>query len=164
MTLPYPARLADGDLVLRLSTPDDVATITGWLADPAVHRWWGGEPVPAAEVRRKYCGAREPAVAVYVLEFAQDPVGLVQAWQDPDARGLDAFLAAGHQGRGLGPRAARLLAVDLLARGWRGLTVDPAVDNPRAQAAWRRAGFVPTGERGLDDGYETVLMEFRGEP
>ncbi len=112
------------------------------------------------EVRAKYTGARLPGVVVYVIETALGPVGLVQAWQEGQRCGLDMFVAAGAQGRGLGPVVARVLAEELTARGWRGLTVDPAVDNVRAVRAWRRAGFVATGECGVDGGHATEAMVF----
>jgi aminoglycoside 6'-N-acetyltransferase len=158
----YPERLDLGGEGLRLSTPEDAETVTGWLADPAVHRFWGGAPVPLDVVRRRYTGGREPGVVVYLVLVADRPVGLLQAWRDPDGTaGLDLFLAARAQGRGTGPRVARALAGELVRRGWGELTADPAVENPRAVAAWARAGFVATGERGEDDGHETLLMVFR---
>lgn len=158
----HPASLTVGGEGVRLSTPEDAGTITAWLADPRVHRWWGGAAVPLDSVRREYTGAREPDVVTYLVVAGEHPVGLLQAWHDPDgSAGLDMFLAAGAQGRGTGPRVARALAAELTRCGWGTLTVDPAVDNERAIAAWRRAGFAPTGERGTDDGHETLLMAFR---
>jgi len=159
----YPRDLViDHPLVvrLRLATPADAELITGWLSEEAVHRWWGGAPVPRREVEEKYTGRRAPGVVVHLVEAAGRPVGLLQAWQDADACGLDLFVAAAEQGRGVGPVAARALAEDLTARGWRNLTVDPAVENVVAVRAWSRAGFVPTGERGTDEGRETLQMVF----
>jgi aminoglycoside 6'-N-acetyltransferase len=146
-------------LRLRRSGRTDAETITAWLGQEQVYRWWGGVPVPRAEVVEKYTGDRSPEVVVYVIEKEGRPVGLIQAWQD-DGCGVDMFIAAGEQGAGVGPVAARALAEDLTARGWRNLTVDPAVDNVRAVRAWERAGFAPTGERGVDEGHETRSMVF----
>ncbi|WP_380173519.1 GNAT family N-acetyltransferase [Kineococcus sp. DHX-1] len=160
---PVPRRAWSGAVALRPSTPADADAITRWLADPAVHRWWGGRPLSREEVLAKYCGAREPDVTVFVVEVAGRPAGVVQVWQDaerPGAGGVDVFLAADEQGRGTGPVVARLLATHLLRRGWTSVTADPAEGNPRALAAWRRAGFVPTGATGEDDGHRTVLLEF----
>nr|WP_240895098.1 GNAT family N-acetyltransferase [Kineococcus siccus] len=146
---------------LRRSSPNDAGTITAWLSDERVHRWWGGAPVPLEEVIEKYTGRREPAVVVYLIEAGGCAVGLIQAWQDDVERGLDMFVAADEQGCGRGPAAAQALAEDLSRRGWHDLTVDPAVGNAAAIRAWARAGFVATGRRGLDDGHETLLMTFR---
>lgn len=161
---PVPWVLRSGTLALRPSTPADADLVTAWLADPAVHRWWGGRPLSREEVLAKYCGAREPDVTVFVVEVADRPAGVVQVWQDaerPGIGGLDLFLAAAEQGRGTGPFVARLLATDLLRRGWTSVTADPAEENVRAVAAWRRAGFAPTGATGEEDGHRTVLLEFR---
>ncbi|WP_432542595.1 GNAT family N-acetyltransferase [Kineococcus sp. SYSU DK002] len=147
---------------LRLSGPADAATITGWLDDERVHRGWGGAPVPIEDVRAKYTGARLPDVVVHLVETADGPVGLVQAWHDGDRCGLDMFLAAHAQGRGLGPAVARALAAELTRRGWRDLTVDPAADDLRAVRAWRRAGFVPVAGR-PGDGSGELLMVYAGE-
>lgn len=160
---PYPETLAAGPVRLRLSTPDDVDVITGWLADPLVHRGWGGSPLTREAVQRKYSGVRAPDVTVYVVERDGRPAGVLQAWHDPDGScGLDLFLAAAEQGRGTGARAARALAADLTRRGWRGLSVDPG--NSRQVQFWGRAGFVATGEKGVDDGHETTVMRFEEEP
>jgi aminoglycoside 6'-N-acetyltransferase len=163
MTRSYPADLVvDHPLPvrLRLTTPADAALITAWLGEEPVHRWWGGAPVPLAEVEEKHTGRRAPGVVTYLVEAAGRPVGLLQAWQDDDACGLDLFVAAAEQGRGVGPVAARALAEDLTARGWRDLTVDPAVENTVAVRAWERAGFVATGEQGDDGGRATLVMVF----
>lgn len=158
---PFPDTLDAGPVRLRLSTPADADTITGWLADPAVHRGWGGAAVARDVVQRKYTGIRAPDVTVHVVERDERAAGVLQAWHDPDGRcGLDLFLAAAEQGRGTGATAANALAADLTSRGWRGLSVDPG--HPRQVRFWARAGFVATGERGVDDGHETTIMEFRG--
>lgn len=162
MAWSYPSELvveAPRCLRLRLSDRRDAQTITAWLGQEEVYRWWGGAPVPLEQVLAKYTGDRLPQVAVYVIETEGRPVGLIQAWQD-DGCGLDMFVAADEQGGGVGPVAARALAEDLTARGWQDVRVDPAVDNVRAVHAWERAGFVLTGERGVDGGLETLLMVF----
>jgi aminoglycoside 6'-N-acetyltransferase len=81
------------------------------------------------------------------------PVGFIQSWIDPTAppgSGIDLFLVPSARGRGLGPDAGRTLALDLLARGWDAVHVDPYVWNERAVAGWRRAGFEPVEEREPD--------------
>jgi aminoglycoside 6'-N-acetyltransferase len=146
---------------LRLATPADADVIWEWMQDQRVHRWWGGTPPTRAEVASKYTGARSPAVLVHLIEADGRAVGLIQAWQRPHARGLDMFLAADDQGRGIGPVAARALAGALTRHGWRDLSADPAVDDSRAIRAWSTAGFVPTGCYGSDEGRPTLIMVFQ---
>ena len=98
------------------------------------------------EVLAKYSRRRASDVISYVTTEQAHPVGYLQAWQGPDRCGLDMFVAAQAQGRGVGPVAARALAEELTGAGWIPLTVDPALDNTRATSAWRSAGFVETGD------------------
>ena len=158
------AVVAEDGVTLRLARDSDAELISAWTQAPEVHRFWGGRGLTVEEVLIKYTGRRAPAVISYVVCERTMPVGYVQAWRRPDRCGLDMFLAAEAQGRGIGPRAARALAAELTASGWTGLTVDPALDNPRAIAAWAAAGFVATDEVGVDDGRPTRIMEFALAP
>lgn len=156
--------VADAEVTLRLANDSDADTMSNWTQSPDVYRYWAGRVVPVEEVLAKYTGRRAPEVVSYVITDRQRPVGYVQAWQQSGRFGLDMFLAAQAQGRGIGPRAARALALALTSRGWTPLTVDPAVDNVRAIGAWRAAGFVATGELGMDEGKTTRIMMFGGTP
>jgi aminoglycoside 6'-N-acetyltransferase len=129
--------------VLRLSTPDDVDLLTGWLADPEVYRWWGGVPVPREQVEEKYIGQRRPEVETFIVEATGEPIGFLQYWQgNPTSGGIDMFLIPSKRGQGLGPDAARAIVRYLLDElGWQRVTVDPSADNAGAIRAWTRAGF-----------------------
>ena len=161
--LTFPSTLiADEQVTLRLAQDSDAELISSWTRAPEVNEFWAGRVVPVDEVLAKYTGRRLPAVVSYVIHDAANPVGYLQAWQHAGRFGLDMFIAAEAQGRTVGPRAARALALELSLRGWTPLTVDPAVDNARAISAWRAAGFVPTGEFSVDNGRRTRVMTFRG--
>ena len=156
--------VADAEVTLRLANDSDAETISGWTRSPEVHRFWAGRVVPVEEVLAKYTGRRAPEVVAYIISERRRPVGYVQAWQQAGRFGLDMFISAEAQGRGIGPRAGRALALALTSRGWTPLTVDPAVQNVRAIAAWRAAGFAATGELGMDGGTATQVMAFGGTP
>ena len=157
--LPYPSDVDAGeDVTVRLAREDDAPVISRWTRAPEVHQHWGGRPMDVEEVRAKYCGRRAPAVVSYVVCHRGDPVGYLQAWQREARHGLDMFLAVEAQGRGIGPRAARALAVELAGAGWVPLEVDPAVSNLVAVRAWETAGFRATGDRGGDG--DTLMMVF----
>jgi aminoglycoside 6'-N-acetyltransferase len=90
--------------------------------------------------------------------------------EDWRATGLDVFLAPSHQGRGLGPEALRTVMRWLVdERGCARFTIDPAVDNERAIAAYGAVGFRPVGvmravERGPDGGWrDNLLMDLLAE-
>ena len=101
----------------------------------------------------------------FIVEAGAEPVGYFQACaEDATAGGIDLFLIPAARGRGLGPDAARALVRYLAeVRGWRRVTVDPAVDNGRAIRAWEKAGFV--SERDWPDHPDgpSVLMAIHAE-
>jgi aminoglycoside 6'-N-acetyltransferase len=148
---------------VRPATEGDVERLVRWHADPDVARYWDDETYSAEEVRGRLARAD---VTTYIVEESGEPVGLLEAWRDPDGTaGLDMFLVPEARGRGLGPDAARALAQHLLEReGWQTLTVDPYLWNEPAIRAWRRAGFEPVEEREPDEWRTArwLLMEFRG--
>ncbi len=158
-TFPSSVQAASG-VTLRLARERDAEAIAEWTRAPEVYRSWGGQAVDMDEVLAKYVGRREPEVVSYVICERGRPMGYAQAWQRDGRYGLDMFIASESQGRGIGPLAARALAGELTAAGWVPLTVDPAVDNPRAIKAWRSAGFHETGEFGDDGGVATQIMSF----
>ena len=158
-SFPSIVRAASG-VGLRLARDDDAQHIAGWTDDPQVHRWWGGRPIAVDEVLAKYTGRRSPAVISYVICEQERLVRYAQAWQRSDRYGLDMFIAAEAQGRGVGPVAARALAEELGGAGWVPLTVDPALHNSRAIAAWRSAGFLETGEAVDAGGVLVQLMTY----
>lgn len=139
-----------------------------WHADPDVSRYWDGETFTEDEMRERL--ARED-VDAFVVEADGEPVGYLQAWREdsePLRGGIDMFLVPAARGRGLGPDAARALALHLLETGWTRVTVDPYAWNAGAIRAWRRAGFelVDETERPPDDDHVSpwLLMRFTGLP
>lgn len=152
--------VADSGVTMRLACDSDAELISEWTRAREVHQFWGGQPVEVHEVLARYTGRRAPEVVSYLICERARPVGYVQAWQRGGRFGLDMFVAAEAQGRGIGPRAARVLAIELSDLGWIPLTVDPTVDNARAIRAWRAAGFAATGEVGEGDGKVTQVMHF----
>lgn len=145
MTRDYPSAVTvDESIAIRLANDSDAHTISRWTHAPKVSRFWGGCELSVDIVLAKHTGRRAPEVVSYVI-------------------GLDMFISVEVQGRGIGSAAARAIAVELTARGWVPLTVDPALDNSRALRAWRAAGFVPAGGFGTDgNGRTTQIMRFGG--
>jgi aminoglycoside 6'-N-acetyltransferase len=151
---------------LRPAGEQDVEMLVRWHADPDVRRYWDEETFTPDEVRERLERAR---VDSFVVEAAGDPIGYLQGWWEDDEPlrgGIDMFLVPDARGRGLGPDAARALALHLLQeRGWARVTVDPYVWNEGAIRAWRRAGFEPVDdrEREPDEDHSSpwLLMEFR---
>jgi aminoglycoside 6'-N-acetyltransferase len=137
--------------VLRPVGPDDIGDLARILAEPSVSRWWGEH-----DFERTKAELLEDGIAAFVIETldagAAGPeiAGSIQYFEEdePDYRhaSIDVFVGSDHQGRGLGPDAIRTLARHLFEdRGHHRLTIDPAVANERAIAAYRKVGFRPVG-------------------
>jgi aminoglycoside 6'-N-acetyltransferase len=143
---------------LRPADAGDVDRLVAWHADPEVARYWDGETFTRAEMDERL--ARED-VEAWIVEERSEPVGYLQVHPE----GLDMFLVPAARGRGLGPDAARAMALHLRdERGRERVTVDPYAWNEDAVRAWDRAGFVEVSRHDADDGHTTpwILMEFRG--
>ena len=152
--------IAGPDVTIRLARDSDAELISGMTHAPEVHQFWGGRTITVQEASAKYTGRRVPEVVSYVICERVQPVGYLQASKRDERYGVDMFIAAEAQGRGIGPRAARAIAIELTRPGWSPLTADPVVDNLRAINAWRAAGFEATGEVGQDEGRATQIMCF----
>ena len=156
-------RLTGDRVTLRAIEHADRARLRSILAQPSVARWWGSETADAA-----VDDLFEPYQTSFVIEVDGRVVGSIQVAEEeePDYRhaGIDLFLDAGHQGRGLGPEAIALVARHLFeGRGHHRLTIDPAAGNVRAIRAYERVGFRPVGvmrsyERGRDGTWHDGLL------
>jgi len=148
----------------RRATQSDVPRLVAWHADPDVARYWDGETFTDDEVRARL---ERPDVEMWIVEEDGVPVGHLQSWWEagsPRRGGIDGFVVPAARGRGIMPRAARMLSRDLRAQGWSEVTVDPYTWNARAIRAWRRAGFVEASRHPPDDEHssEWTLMRFVG--
>jgi aminoglycoside 6'-N-acetyltransferase len=135
----------------------DVDRLVAWHADPEVAHYWDGETFTRAEMEERL--ARDD-VEAWIVEEGAEPVGYLQVHSE----GLDMFLVPAARGRGLGPDAARVMALNLRdERGRERVTVDPYIWNEGAVRAWERAGFAEASRHDADDGHPApwILMEFR---
>ena len=147
---------------VRRAAEEDVDLLVRWHADPDVARYWDDEVFTRDEMLGRL---RRPDVEAFVIEEGAVPVGYLQVWAEGDEGGLDMFLVPAARGRGLGPDAARAVALHLQSdRGWSRVTVDPYLWNGVAIRAWRRAGFRDVEEREPDSDHTArwLLMEFEG--
>lgn len=129
-------------VVLRPVRLDDEATLRGFLAKPAVARWWSSPSDGAVlddDGEGQLAIVADGALAG-LLEFDEE--------LDPEYRHatIDVFLGSDFHGRGLGSDAVATLVRHLVEdRGHHRITIDPAAENVRAIAAYRRVGFRPVG-------------------
>jgi aminoglycoside 6'-N-acetyltransferase len=158
-------------VLLRPGRPEDAVRLREILAEPAVSRWWG-EPDPLTGIENALAGEDE---VLLVAEADGQVAGGIQYHEELDpmyrSAGIDIFLAAAFQGRGIGREAVALLAGFLFERrGHHRITIDPAAANERAIRSYASVGFRPVGvmrqyERGTDGRFhDGLLMDLlRGE-
>lgn len=160
-------------LEIRPSTTADLPALGAVLDEPSVRRWWGAEALP--EVASLVAGSDPTTQVLTVRRRGDDAViGLAYLGEETDPgyrhASIDVTLASRAQDRGLGTELVRLLATLLIdVRGHHRLTIDPAADNVRAIACYRKVGFREVGtmrayER-RDDGrwHDGLLMDLLAE-
>lgn len=138
---------------LRPTDEGDLPILQAFFDDAGFNEQWGGRPLTDQEILSKYTGQRAPSVECFIVENEGNPVGFIQyhvADDGGDGGGIDLVLSPVVRGRGLGTSAV-LAIVDYLRaqRGWRRITVDPDVSNPRGVNFWLKVGF--RRERLVDD-------------
>lgn len=158
-----PSSMTGERVAFRPIRPDDRTKLRAILHEPAVARWWA--PRGADEAVADLFDESEPA---YAIELEGTVIGVIQYSEEntPDYRhaGIDLFIDAAHQGKGLGVDAIRAMARYLFEeRGHHRLIIDPAVANERAIRAYERVGFRRVGvmrayERGADGTWHDGLL------
>lgn len=157
-------------VTLRQLTHDDLPRILEIVLQPGVREWWSGYDMP----RLRADTFETPGVTSLAVELGSELIGLVMYSEETDpfykSAGVDITLDADHLGQGLGTDSLRTVAQHLFeARGHHRLTIDPAVDNERAIAAYRKVGFRPVGvmrayEMDADGIYhDNLLMDMLAE-
>jgi aminoglycoside 6'-N-acetyltransferase len=142
-------------VMLRPLRVDDAPRLAELAAHPDVARWWPG--LDEAELVGKALG--KPDERFFAVMHDGETIGLVQYHEelDPEYRhaGLDLFVGAPYQDRGLGTDALRTIARHLVhERGHHRLTIDPVAHNARAIRSYEKVGFRPVG----------VMREYQREP
>jgi aminoglycoside 6'-N-acetyltransferase len=149
---------------LRPLEPADAEPLRRIRATPDVWRWWDDpeEGWPLTD---------DPEATRLVIEVAGAVAGLIQYYEETEPKyrhaSIDLFIAAEHQGRGLGTTVLRQVVRDLIEeRGHHRITIDPAADNAAAIRAYEKVGFRPVGvmrayerDSGGSGWHDGLLME-----
>jgi len=159
-------RLLVGDgVTVRPGRPADVDALCAILREETVARWWGA-PESAEDVAAKLLGDGD--AVLLVVEVDGQVAGGIQYGEEHDPMyrhaGIDIYLSARWQGRGVGAESVRLVAGFLFDhRKHHRLTIDPAASNERAIHCYAKVGFRPVGimreyELGTDGRFHDGLL------
>jgi len=151
-------------VTLRALTEHDLPRLLEILLQPGVAEWW-----PCYDMERLRADTFEdPEATSLAVDLDGHFVGLVMYSEVPDpyyrSAGIDITLDISCVGQGLGTDTLRTLARYLFAeRGHHRLTIDPALANSRAVAAYRKVGFKDVGvmrayEKGPDGTFHDNLL------
>ena len=153
------------EVVLRVTTADDLDVARRLFSDPGFYERWDGAPKSDEEIAAKYLGARSPDVVCFFVEADGEVVGFTphhEADDGGEGGGMDLVLLPAARGRGIGTAVVHAM-VELVTTelGWTRFTVDPDVDNDRGVHFWEQVGFTPIEV--IDDGERPPywLMEWR---
>lgn len=141
-----PVTLYGERVSLRPLAERDISRLVEMVSEPGVSEWWSG--YDEARMRKETLG--DHSVTPFAVELEGELIGLIMYTEELDpnykSAAIDITLDADHLGRGLGTDALRTLARYLLdERGHHRITIDPALVNERAIAAYRKVGFKPVG-------------------
>lgn len=133
-------------VTLRPFSESDLPRLLEMVSEPGVNEWWSG--YDAERLRGDTVDA--PDTTSFAIELGGAMIGLIMYTEELDPHyeyaSIDITLDTEHLGHGLGSEAVRTLAWYLFdVRGHHRLTIDPAVANERAIAAYRKVGFRPVG-------------------
>lgn len=154
-----------GDRVfLRPLAEEDLPRLLAILQEPGVSEWWA-----CYDMNRLRADTLEYEGSVpLAIELEGQLIGIIMFVEENDPfyryASIDVSIAAHLLGQGLGTDAIRTLARYLFEeRGHHRLTIDPAVANARAIAAYKKVGFKPVGvmrdyEKGADGNWHDNLL------
>jgi aminoglycoside 6'-N-acetyltransferase len=140
-------RLSGSRVVLRPIVEADLEPLLQILLEPEIAQWW--HDYDAERLRADTLD--DACTTSLAVELPNgEIIGIVMFTEELDpyyrSAGLDITLATSCLGQGLGPDALRAVATYLFReRGHHRLTIDPAVINTRAIAAYVKIGFRPVG-------------------
>jgi aminoglycoside 6'-N-acetyltransferase len=153
-------------VVLRDVTTNDVDALVEIFAEPAVTPWWVG--FDRQRIETDFLHDDDEDTSVYVIEVDGEVAGIIECYEEAEpeykAASIDIAVGTRWHGKGVALDALHTLARDLTERrGHHHLTIDPAVENTRAIAAYKKLGFKPVGvlrqnERGADGTFHDALL------
>jgi RimJ/RimL family protein N-acetyltransferase len=177
MTSGSPMQSPISTLSFRPLLVADFPMLHNWLNRPHVAEWWDGL-LSFAEVESDFLELTDPESTTrgYIALLSGEPIGFIQSYvvmgsdggwwgdeTDPDARGIDQFLANAEQlGKGLGTLMVRAFVDQLFQDpAVTKVQTDPSPKNERAIGCYLKAGFLRKAEVITPDGPALLMVRER---
>lgn len=147
-----------GDLSIRYVTENDVQTISNWLSNPEVLRFYEGrdKPQSSQQVREHYISSSEDSNKKCIVEYKNQSIGYIQMYSlDPEWKalygynerenvwGMDQFIGeTAYWNRGIGTELVQAAITYIMNEfGAVAIAMDPRVSNERAIRCYEKCGF-----------------------
>lgn len=147
--------LTDGVVAVRLRRASDLPAVGAASHDPETRRWLDDEPLDEAALGRSMSKVEEAwrtgrAAPLLIADATTDePAGIINLqFRDDDVATVAYSVFPAHRGRGIAPRAVRLLAGWALSDlGATRLLLEAAAENTSSVRVAEKCGFEPVGRR-----------------
>lgn len=166
--------LADGAVAVRLRRASDLPAIAAASHDPETRRWLDDEPMDEAALGSSMSKVEEAwrtgqAAPLLIADATTDePVGIINLqFRDDEVATVAYSVFPAHRGRGIAPRAVRLLAGWALSGlGLTRLLLEAAAENTSSVRVAEKCGFEPIGSRveATAEGRRPLLVFARTNP
>lgn len=162
---PLRVRVGDGELVIRIATPDDIPALDRWDRDPDVIACVTDDPNSEqafvnADWAEEIAGNSD-VTCYYIAEFNGRPIGAMQVidphlepthyWgeMEENLRAIDIWIGdAGDRNSGLGAAMMRAVIDQCFAApAVTAIVIDPLKSNTNAHRFYQRLGFKIVGRR-----------------
>jgi aminoglycoside 6'-N-acetyltransferase len=151
----------------RQVTEEDLPMLADWIAAPHWAEWWNDPQEAVAEI----CEAIDSiSVEPLIAELDGEPIAYLQTY-DPHLEddhpyndqpfgtlGVDLSIGPAELlGQGHGSAMLRQFVEELFAEGTPRVVIDPDPANKRAIRSYKKAGFMPIGERTSQYGHVMLM-------
>ncbi|WP_440604138.1 GNAT family N-acetyltransferase [Bacillus sp. GB_SG_008] len=174
-----------GELSIRYITEDDVQTLSNWLSNPEVLRFYEGRDKPQSveQVRERYISSSEDKEKKCIVEYKDRAIGYVQIYpldaewkalygygKKENVWGMDQFIGeTAYWNRGIGTELVQAVITYISNKlGAVAIAMDPRVRNERAIRCYEKCGFQKVKLLKKHELHEGVLedcwmMEYKNE-
>lgn len=174
-----------GELIIRYVTENDVQTLSNWLSNPEILRFYEGRDKPQSpeQVRERYISISEDKEKKCIVEYKEQSIGYIQMYpldaewkalygygEKENVWGMDQFIGeTAYWNRGIGTELVQAAITYISNKlGAVAIAMDPRVSNERAIRCYEKCGFQKVKvlkEHELHEGVleDCWMMEYKKE-